>query len=425
MRGLLINLKPEIKILKIPPYALLSLESMVRDKHDVKVLDCALQKISTKKLLKKINPTFDFVGFSCLFRSGAIRILNLVKKIKKMYPNIYVIVGGEYASVNYEFILKGGVDFIIMGEGEETFLKLLDSLEKCYDITKVDGLSFIKDGKVVKTRTRDLLNMDCLPLVKCDLIEKSNHKFRFIETSRGCNHTCKFCFVKKFWLYWRAKSVKRIVNEFIEAKKDLVDCLVILDNNFAGLKPERIRRLCIDIINQKINIDWICTIRADFVTTFPEIINLMKKAGCVFVFIGFESMNDNILKEYSKNTTANTNLSALKILRANKILIEGAFILGYANEKLMEMQKTIKFARKCDIWHLYVLGTYGTPLKRRKNLTIPRLLVGKEYIYLYIKNSLKLLFEKNYITHYLLSNQNGRMRTLISFWLKLRLKLLF
>jgi len=380
MKGLLIRLH-EPGDQNMPSYGLASLAAAIRHKHTVEVLDCQVMRITINKILKKIseplrsklrgitdNKTFEFIAVSCMYQFDINKIFKLVKTIKRNSPDIISIVGGLYASYNPRTMLKNGFDYVVVGEGEVTLIELLESLESGGKIEAIKGIAYLtEDKQFIKNQERELLELDALPITKCDSNIIPN--YRYIETSRGCIHNCKFCSSIVFWRHcWRKKSSERIIAEFEEAKKDGIKCISIIDDNFIGNDPDRVEKLCKYLVKHNINIKWWCSIRADFVVKCPYIIKLMKFAGCSIIFIGFESMSDRILKIYNKNTNVKTNISALNLLKKNGILVEGGFILGCTNESLIEMKKTIKFARKCDFINIGPL--VSSTIKQKKQQSI-------------------------------------------------------
>ena len=398
MKGLLIRLKGTFSF-KVPSYGLASLASVIKKKHDVEAIDCLATNIKQQELFKKIDNSLSFIAFSCMYQTEVNLLMGFIKKLRLYHLTIKIIVGGLWATNNFRILLFSGADYVIIGEGENILLDLLDTLENRRSIRKIKGIAYIRGKQIIKNQPNELISLDKLPIIRCD--SKIFNKYRYLETSRGCNHCCSFCFTTRFWGHqWRGKSISRVILEFERAKKDGIRYIQLIDDNFAGNDPQRIEGICKYLIENKFDIRWGCSLRSDFVVDFPEKIRLMKRAGCDVIFIGFESMNNRILSAYSKAINVTINMKALEILRNNKIFIYGSFILGGPSENLEEMKKTIRFARKCDIISLCILNSQLKHNKKMKLLVY--YIIQKEYIKHYFTLSLRLLFEKNRFMRYII-----------------------
>lgn len=143
----------------------------------------------------------DVAAFSCYIWN--IRyVLEIVRDLKKVCPRIQIWLGGPEASYDAEGILnrESAVDVILIGEGEETFLKMADrclneglktDMEKLF--AKIPGTAFRNErGAVVKTGPAPLMSMDLLPFPYQDL-SGLEHRIIYYESSRGCPFSCSYC----------------------------------------------------------------------------------------------------------------------------------------------------------------------------------------------------------------------------------------
>lgn len=123
--------------------------------------------------------------------------------------------------------------------------------------------------------------------------------------------------------------------------------LHVWDDNFAT-NLERAKEICIELIKRDSNITWRmeCGVRCDCID--EEFFKLAKQAGCYGVSFGFESGNDDILKNINKGETTDQMKKAAKWAKDAGLMIYGFFMLGLPGETIETMNQTIKFAKELD-----------------------------------------------------------------------------
>ena len=168
-----------------------------------------------------------------------------------------------------------------------------------------------------------------------------------VLTSRGCPFDCSFCSVTgMFGRKYRFRSTENIIEELrlYSGRKAFI---FFYDDNFAA-DPKRTRELCEAMIREKLKITWTTQVRAD-VTRDPELVRLMKKAGCHTVYIGFESVNPDALEDMKKKQTVAEIASAVKVFRRHRIHIHGMFVLGFDQDDWKSVRKTVRFAKRARL----------------------------------------------------------------------------
>lgn len=145
------------------------------------------------KSIKKSSPKI--IGFQML-TNNRVSSFRLIEYIHKNYPEINIVIGGIHASLMYEQILKK-YPFLtaVLGEGELTFAELIPKLiNKDNDFESINGIAFNKNGEIVKTKTRALIeNLDILPFPKHEIFFTEDRSLGNLLTSRGCPFNCSFC----------------------------------------------------------------------------------------------------------------------------------------------------------------------------------------------------------------------------------------
>ncbi|MFH1473790.1 MAG: radical SAM protein [Candidatus Aenigmatarchaeota archaeon] len=316
-----------------------------KEKHDFIIIDETIgQKIEKK--LSEFQP--DVVGVSTLTTVSK-RAYEIAEFAKKQF-NAKTIIGGIHASVLREKILKDSLfDVVVVGEGEQTFLELLESK----NMENIKGIIYRKDSKIIQTEKRELIkNIDMIPfpardlmdiefyLSRKDQIQSLNKRNINIITSRGCPYNCVFCSVNKvFGGVVRFHSPDYVKKEITELKKYNFEALFFTDDTFTINIP-RLKEICGFI--KKNNIPFFCLGRANLVNR--EILQMLKESGCAEIGFGFESMSPKILKYLKKNTvTVEQNRNAVRLCKEVGLNLQSYFMIGSPNETREDIQKTVDF----------------------------------------------------------------------------------
>jgi radical SAM superfamily enzyme YgiQ (UPF0313 family) len=260
-----------------------------------------------------------------------------------------VAIGGPHST----FLPDEGLehaDYVIRGEGEDTIVELLEYLENNIPLDNIKGLSFRNvKGEITHNPQRALLNdLTTAPIPDFSLVHKwEKSKVVPIATSRGCPFGCRFCSViPMFGRKYRFKPIDRILKEIRDAdpKKRHV---FFIDDNFAANK-QRTKDLLHAMIDNNIRIQWSAQVRTD-VAKDPELLSLMKKAGCFAVYIGFESINPATLSLYNKGQGLKDIEYSIRVVKSHSINIHGMFVLGSDTDDIATIKNTAKFAKKLNI----------------------------------------------------------------------------
>jgi anaerobic magnesium-protoporphyrin IX monomethyl ester cyclase len=356
--------------LKLPPLGLAYLAASCRTHHEVAIVD--LQVEDTKRFEEELKRC-DLVGITAT-TSTFPEALRIARKAKE--EGRVVVMGGYHVTFRDEEALRSGVvDYVVRGEGEEIFAKLLEAIEREIPPENVPGISFLREGKIFRTPTSlPPQDLDALPFPARDLLQLSKYWMTQLEgeplvnvlTSRGCPFACKFCASSHFsGRKWRARSPENILRELEILYFDWgFRAVAFVDDNFT-LQPERVERLCEEIERRRLKLRWWCFSRADTIVRHESLVRKMAKAGLRMVYLGLESAERAILEDYGKQLTQEVARKALEILRRYGVKSWGSFILGSLRETKATVRKTITFARKIrpDIVQFSLLTPFpGTAL---------------------------------------------------------------
>jgi anaerobic magnesium-protoporphyrin IX monomethyl ester cyclase len=293
----------------------------------------------------------DIIGFTATSPMMSHALL-LAGQIKRENSNRIVVFGGAHPTIEPEETLRSpDVDFVIRGEGERTFLELLKSLNEGGTHGTIRGLSLRdKNGSIIHNPPGALIgNLDSLPFPDRDLFDqprfleigfnKYGDRGAWVLSSRGCPYECTYCASNRIWTRrWRARSPGNIISE-IRALMDYydVDRINFADDTFTVSK-KRVADFCQRMIAEKVEISWACNARVD--TVDAELCKLMKRAGCVEVWMGVESGSPEILKEIKKDIVPEQITEAFKSAKEAGLLTRGYFMIGSRSESYETIKET-------------------------------------------------------------------------------------
>jgi len=276
------------------------------------------------------------------------RAVNICRKYTK-----HIILGGAHVSAYKEKVFDQcpGIDFLIYGEGEYTFLELVKKLEQGGDPLTIRGL--ISKGVINLPRER-LEDLDKLPFPTRHLLPNSRYRYTLFPgrkittmfTSRGCPYECKFCDTSVFGHRYRVRSAYNVLEEIKEiVERYGINSIIIYDDLFMSRK-ERIEKICEGIIDMGLKIEWKCEGRPDRVE--EKTLRLMKQAGCSMIAYGVESGNQEALDYLKKRTTVEGIRETFRLTKKVGINTVGYFILGIPVESYEQAINTIRFAKEID-----------------------------------------------------------------------------
>jgi anaerobic magnesium-protoporphyrin IX monomethyl ester cyclase len=285
-----------------------------------------------------------------------------------------VVMGGPHPQFMADEILRTGhVQYIIKGEGDLTFPRLLQALEQGDEPATVQGIIFPHGHKVMETATGPLPDPESLPLPARHLLDLGRYSATVngipltpVVTSRGCPGACSFCSSSSFFgRRWRSRSAESVLNELDEVYNRYgFRAVAFVDDNFS-LSPERVIAIADGIRKRGYDLQWWNFSRVDNIVGNPEMVKAMARGGSKVVFLGLESADAESLKTLGKAHQEEDAAKAVKVLQNNGIEVFGSYILGHLNETAEDVERTIRMAVELDtnIAQFSILTPYpGTPL---------------------------------------------------------------
>lgn len=340
-----------------PPVGICYLASITRTHgHAVDIYDASSVGGSLSIALEVAGSYRPDMICMSLYTIGLFEQFQFLKNIKKQFPTCIIVVGGPHATSlpRHTMMECASADFLVYGEGENTFIKLIETLKEDSDLALVDGICYRVNEEIIQTppNTR-IKSLDDIPFPAYDLIVKNGFKYSrrsfnltdnvgVIMSSRGCPFHCAFCFKATFGNYLRRRSPENVVAEMEWQIEEFgITEFQFLDDLFA-INSKWLNQFLIELDRKKLRIPWKCLSRVN--SAKKEDLIKMHQHGCYGVEFGVESGNDEILKTAKKGITTSQTRKAFKIAREIGFLTFGFFIFGLENDNHRTIKQTCDFA---------------------------------------------------------------------------------
>lgn len=343
-------------------------------------------------LLQELRPA-DVVGFYGGLTSTIPRLYELAR-FYKAKGAITVAGGQHFIGENIKEALENGIDYVVIGEGEETIKKLFAAFTGKINYENVKGIAFMKDGNVIETPKREsITDFDKLPLPDFSLVRYAKISVYPIERIRGCGMECEFCTVKGKLRCASPERMLERISYLLETRGARV--FFVVDDLFGQDRDETIRfcNMLRDYQKRlKVRMDLGVQIRLDKAKD-PELLKAMREASINMVAIGYESPIDAELKAMNKRLKSEDMLKMTKVFRDFGFLVHGMFIFCYPmkeglnfsmspDDRAKHYRKFIKKAKIDTIQVLLPVPLPGTQLRDRllrQHRIYPLQDVGWEY----------------------------------------------
>jgi len=351
-----------------PPHGLMYLASSLgkkRGHHKLRLFDMMGERAgpdAVGPVLDDFRP--DLVAIHAM--SFQAKCMSAVaERVKAHNPDCPVAAGGPHPSAAAESTLADdNIDVIGVGEGEDTFVDIVDRIEAGEDLAGTPGTAVRRDGEIIRGPARDYIeDLDQVPFPAWDLIDLTKYftdvmpnqndiTFRrevtTIFTSRACPFGCIYChnmFGKRF----RARSASNVLDEIeVLARDHGVRELHVIDDCF-NCKVDRAEEILTGILDRGLDLKLAFPngIRGD---RLPDgLLDLMVEAGVYAANFGIESGSARIQKLIRKGLSLDAIRDGIERASARDVFTHGFFMLGFPTETGAEMMETIDFANSSEL----------------------------------------------------------------------------
>jgi radical SAM superfamily enzyme YgiQ (UPF0313 family) len=321
---------------------------------------------STLEKLKEqlINTTPDVVAIYTNLMTK-LNVLKIIKYIKNepSLKNTKIVLGGPEVRNHTENFLNYGADFIIIGEGEETTLELVRTLEivilsgpdsycdEASTICIIKGIAYLENGKVITTPERSLIkDINALPFPNREKIDftpylngwKTHHGYSMmsVNTMRGCPYTCKWCSRAVYGGTYRRRSPQLVAQEMKHIKETYnPDMLWFVDDVFT-IHHKWLTEFAEEVKKQGAIIPYEIISRADRLN--EEVIKTLKASGCFRIWVGAESGSQKIIDAMDRRVDVMQTRAMINLAKQHGLEAGTFIMLGYPGETKEDIKETIE-----------------------------------------------------------------------------------
>lgn len=343
-----------------PPLGLMYIASSTRKvrKDDIRIVDAFCENLSAGQLVDRVTAERpDVFGMNCSTHTF-LDAIEAIRMIKERMPQTKIVLGGFHATFAAEKIVREFpfVDFVVKGEAENSFPKLLEHIEASSDPADVEGITYLKDRTLIDNPGGLIQDLDSLPLPARDLVDRVDYgyshqgikltfgKFTTVSTSRGCPFSCRFCSCAAFThRKWRARSAEGVTDELEILHSEGYESAVMVDDNFTHNR-KRVEKICELIRKKRIRMQFYCEGRAD--NASYEMLRTMKRAGFNVIYFGVESASPRVLQYFGKTVRTDLARKAIENAKRTGMIACASFIFGAPVETDDDANETIRFIKE-------------------------------------------------------------------------------
>ncbi len=349
------------------PLGMMSLAAYIRQHRqgdEFRLYDARVHLTPNAQLVEMIADYHPDLLCITSFSLEADIIHDLARQVRQALPPCKIFVGGPYPTSDAAVVIKDeNIDLAFIGEGETTFLAVLNALDTGASLEGIKGLAYRRNGEMVHTGYPDMIqDLDELPLLAWDLIDLEFYFSRrgkrammnklqrsprgvSIFTTRGCPYRCTYChnvFGKKL----RRRSPENVIAELklLQTKYGVRE-LEFLDDIF-NLDMERASAIFDGLAREGLHfsITFPNGLRAEFLD--EALLRKFKQGGVYWITVAIESGSPRIQKEIRKNVDLQKAQENINRISRMGISCNGFFMMGFLNETEADMLQTINFAVK-------------------------------------------------------------------------------
>jgi radical SAM superfamily enzyme YgiQ (UPF0313 family) len=341
------------------PLPLLSLGALLENRYPYEIVDGNFETDLEAKLARTIEETgAKYIGFTVMPGPQLLQAIPITQKLKNEFPRLNVIWGGYFPSLHANVVLQSGfVDFVIRGQGELSFLELIDALEGDASFSHVPGLSFRRDGEVVHNPKRPVTDPNALPSMPYHRVDMKRYIGRTYlgtrtmtyHSSFGCPFLCGFCAVAAIYNgRWVGKKTSAVIEEILMFKNQHgVNAVEFVDNNFF-VSEARTVEIAEGLRGR--GIAWWGEARPDTLMSFSDAAwRTMRESGCKMIFFGAESSSQDVLALMDKGGKQTPDMVLELAARAKSfdIIPEFSFVLGTPSDDVdAQINRDIRYIRR-------------------------------------------------------------------------------
>ena len=226
------------------PMSILSLAAVLEGCYPYEIVDGNFETDLEAKLIRTVRETnAKYLGVTVMPGPQLLQAIPVTQKLRQLFPGLKIVWGGYFPSLHSTVVLESGsVDFVIRGQGELSFLELIDAIEREAPFDGIQGLSFLRNGAVVHNPKRPVTDPNVLPPMPYHRVDMKRYigktylgaRTMTYHSSFGCPFLCGFCAVAAIYKSrWAGKKAPAVVEDVLWFKREHgVNAVEFVDNNF-------------------------------------------------------------------------------------------------------------------------------------------------------------------------------------------------
>lgn len=379
-----------------PPLGILYLAASLEKhtNHEIHVLDSQVEEMTYEELeqaIAGIKP--DVVGITAMTFT-LIDVIKTLKIVRKLFPEVKIILGGPHAHIYpKETASLPEVDYVVLGEGEETIVQLLNNIHDEERLKGVPGLVFRdKTGHINHTALIDYIqDLDKIPFPARHLTPVHKYSSLLAKrspvttmfTSRGCPYKCYFCDRPHMGKKFRYRSARNVVDEMQACREMGIKEMFIYDDTFT-LNRKRVLDICNEIIDRNLDIVW--DIRARVDTVDREMLARLKDAHCERIHYGVEAGTEKVINALGKGITLKQVRDAFRLTKEVGISTLAYFMIGSPTETREDILETIRLAKELNPDYVNITITTPYPATKLYAQALEEKVIPYDYWHEFAKN---------------------------------------
>lgn len=300
------------------------------------------------------------IGVSCMFSESWPLVRQVLADLRRSFPDVPIVVGGEHATALPALTLRDSeADLVVLGEGEETIVELVDALSRGRQLATVPGLAYLSGGEVHQTARRSRIRaLDALPRPAWQLVPIDAYLDRGLAygigrartmpllATRGCPYQCTFCSSPMMWTTrWSARAVGEVLDEMEWAVErwrvthfDFYDLTAILRRDWILEFCDGIARRGLDL-----RLQIPSGTRSEALDSATLI--ALYRSGVRHLVYAPESGSPSLLRRIKKKIRLDNMLRSMESAVAVGMTVKCNLMMGFPDETHDEALETLNFCR--------------------------------------------------------------------------------
>jgi len=326
--------------------------------------DLIVQGLSVQEVVNKVHLKTKIVAFSCLFSHCYPLVKDMFIQIKKKIPNATFVIGGEHPTSMPFHVLKDGFDIVILGEGEKTFLELVNKINNKKTWKEIKGISYLnQENQIVKTPIRNrIADLDEIPYPDWDswcieeyIAHQQTSGINLGRTmpilgSRGCPYACTFCSNEGMWTRrYIMREPKSIVDEmeYFQSKYNISN-FAFMDSTFI-INRKKTLSFAYELIKRNLNVTYQLPAGTRCEPFNEELAFALEQSGLKNFALAPESGSPDVLKSINKHINIDTFFKVVRIILKTRMTIGCFIVIGFPYDNHNTLKASLRLVRKLAI----------------------------------------------------------------------------